>query len=66
MSRRRWNKLNAGIALCNEIGDQGTRELLAEAIREEEGHLDYFDTQLEAAERVGVEEWLTQFTVGNT
>lgn len=59
------DKLNAGIALCVEAGDQGTRELLAEAVQEEEGHLDYFDTQLEAAERVGVENWLTQFTVGN-
>lgn len=59
------DKLNAGIALCNEAGDHGTRELLAEALQEEEGHLDYFETQLEAAERVGVENWLTQFTIGN-
>ena len=59
------DKLNAGIALCDEVGDQGTRELLAEAVQEEEGHLDYFDTQLGAAQRVGVENWLTQFTVGN-
>jgi bacterioferritin len=57
--------LNAGIALCQEAGDNGTRELLAEAIQEEEEHLDYFDTQLEAAERVGVENWLALFTVGN-
>jgi bacterioferritin len=58
-------KLNAGIALCVEVGDNGTRELLAEAIREEEEHLDYFETQLDAARRVGVENWLAQFTVGN-
>ena len=58
-------KLNAGVALCLEAGDHGTRELLAEAIREEEGHLDYFETQLDAARRVGVENWLAQFTVGN-
>lgn len=58
-------RLNAGIALCHEVGDHGTRELLAEAVQEEEQHLDYFETQLQAAERVGVENWLTQFTVGN-
>jgi bacterioferritin len=57
--------LNRGIALCHEIGDHGTREILAEALREEEQHLDYFETQLDAAERVGVENWLAQFTVGN-
>jgi bacterioferritin len=57
--------LNAGIALCNDLGDHGTRELLAEALREEEQHLDYFETQLDAAERVGVQNWLAQFTVGN-
>jgi bacterioferritin len=58
-------KLNAGIALCHEVGDHGTRELLAEAVREEEEHLDYFETQLDVARRVGVENWLAQFTVGN-
>ncbi len=59
------DKLNAGIALCHDVGDHGTRELLATALQEEEQHLDYFETQLDAAQRVGVENWLTQFTVGN-
>jgi len=59
-------RLNAGVTLCQEVGDHGTRELLAEAVVEEEGHLDYFETQLEAAERVGTQNWLSQFTEGNT
>ncbi len=59
-------RLNAGIALCHEVGDHGTRELLAEAVREEEEHLDYFETQLDAAARVGEQNWLNQFTEGNT
>lgn len=54
-------KLNEGIALCVEVGDNGTRELLAEAIREEEEeHLDLFETQLDAIERVGLENYLAQ------
>ncbi len=57
--------LNAGIALCIEVGDHGTRELLAEALREEEEHLDAFETHLDAARRVGVDNWLAQFTAGN-
>jgi bacterioferritin len=59
------DKLNAGIALCHEVGDHGTRELLAEALREEEEHLDFYETHLGAIELVGLENWLGQFTLGN-
>ena len=58
-------KLNAGMALCLEAGDNGTRELLAEAVREEEQHLDFYETQLDAIELVGLQNWLAQFTLGN-
>ncbi|MFA9444282.1 bacterioferritin [Egicoccus sp. AB-alg6-2] len=58
------DKLNAGIALCLEVGDNGTRELLAEAVREEEEHLDFYETQLDAIELVGLQNWLAQFTLG--
>jgi bacterioferritin len=60
------DKLNAGIALCVEIGDHGTRELLAEAVLEEEEHLDFYETQLGAIELVGLENWLAAFTLGNS
>jgi bacterioferritin len=59
------DKLNAGIALCVEVGDHGTRELLAEAVLEEEEHLDFYETQLGAIELVGLENWLAAFTLGN-
>jgi bacterioferritin len=59
------DKLNAGIALAHEVGDHGTRELLAEALREEEEHLDFYETQLEAIDLVGLENWLAQFTLGS-
>jgi bacterioferritin len=58
-------RLNEGIALCAEVGDNGTRELLAEAVREEEEHSDFYETHLEAIELVGLENWLAQFTLGN-
>ncbi len=57
--------LNDYIALCNEVGDNGTREIFAEAVVEEEEHLDYFETQLQAIELVGEQNWLAQFTAGN-
>jgi len=53
------------MALCLEAGDNGTRELLAEAVREEEQHLDFYETQLDAIELVGLQNWLAQFTLGN-
>lgn len=59
------DNLNRNIALCHEVGDHGTRELFAEALREEEEHLDWFETQLDAMTRVGEENWLAQFTQGN-
>jgi bacterioferritin len=63
--REAVTKLNDGIALCVEVGDNGSRELLAEALREEEEHLNYFESQLEAIELVGEQNWLAQFTGGN-
>lgn len=57
--------LNRYIAICDEVGDNGTRELFVEAVREEEAHLEWFETQLEAADRVGEQNWLAQFTIGN-
>src|SRR5690554_6585125 len=59
------DKLNAGIALCHEVNDHGTRELLAEALREEEEHLDFYETQLEAIELVGLQNWLANFTLSS-
>jgi bacterioferritin len=58
-------RLNAGMQLCLEVGDNGTRELLAEAVREEEEHLDFYETQLDAMALVGEANWLAQFTLGN-
>jgi bacterioferritin len=54
-------RLNAGIALCVEVGDNGTRELLAEAVREEEQHLDFFDTELQLVERIGEQHYLARY-----
>jgi bacterioferritin len=63
--REAVTKLNDGIALCMEAGDNGSADLLTVALREEEEHLSYFETQLEAIALVGEQNWLAQFTVGN-
>jgi bacterioferritin len=52
--------LNGYIAICAEVGDQGTREFLARMISEEEEHVDYWETQLTTIEQIGEAHYLAQ------
>ena len=53
-------RLNAGIAKAVEVGDNGTRELLAEILVGEEEHADWLETQLETIRQIGLENFLAQ------
>jgi bacterioferritin len=53
-------RLNRGVALCREAGDNGSRELLEGILVSEEEHIDWLETQLEAIEQVGTENYLAQ------
>ncbi len=53
-------RLNRGIALAVDKGDNGTRELLAEILVSEEDHIDWLETQQEAIRQIGVEQYLSQ------
>lgn len=46
-------RLNAGIEQCRLAGDNGTRELLEHVLRDEEEHVDWIETQLEAMNQMG-------------
>ncbi len=50
--------LNKGIAICRELGDNGTRELLEGILREEEGHVDWIETHLHMIEELGLQNYL--------
>lgn len=52
--------LAEGIALCTEVGDYGTRSRFEEMVRDEEQHIDWLETQIEAIAQVGVERYLAQ------
>ncbi len=52
--------LTEAIALCSEVQDYTTRNILEEMIRDEETHVDWFETQLETIGQVGVELYLSQ------
>ena len=58
--RESIKRLNDGIATCVRIGDNGTRELLASMLVDEEEHADWLETQLEAISQIGVQNYLTE------
>lgn len=52
--------LTEAIAHCTNVDDYKTRAMLEEMLQEEETHVDWFETQLEAIGRVGIENYLAQ------
>lgn len=53
-------RLNDGIALCREKGDNGTRELLEKILLDEEEGIDWLEAQLHIIEEVGKERYLAE------
>ena len=53
-------RLNAGIATCVELADNGSRELLERILTGEEEHADYLEAQLELVRQVGEAHYLAQ------
>jgi bacterioferritin len=53
-------RLNKGIALCRDKGDNGTRELLERILVEEEESIDWHEAQLHQIEQIGVENYLSE------
>ena len=53
-------RLNDGIALCRNKGDNGTRELLEKILQSEEGGIDWLETHLHLIGELGKEQYLAQ------
>jgi bacterioferritin len=53
-------RLNDGIALCRDKGDNGTRELLEKILKEEEDSIDWLESQLHLVKEVGRERYLAE------
>jgi bacterioferritin len=49
---------NESIKLAVELGDNGTRELLTSILKEEEGHIDEIEAQLDQMGQMGVQTYL--------
>ena len=53
-------RLNAAIARCVELGDNGSRDLFAEILHGEEEHADWLETQLDVIRRLGENAYLAE------
>ncbi len=52
--------LTETITHCASVGDYTTRSILEGMVREEEGHIDWLETQLELINQIGLELYLNQ------
>jgi bacterioferritin len=53
-------QFNAGAEECHSLGDHGSAAVFEDMVRDEEKHADWFESQLDAIERVGLERYLAQ------
>jgi len=51
---------NEAIATCRKAGDQASADILQAILADEEGHVDFLDTQLGIIEAVGLPNYLAQ------
>jgi len=51
---------NEAIATCRQAGDQASADILQAILADEEGHVDFLETQLGIIESVGVQNYLAQ------
>ena len=53
-------QFNRSAAECHDLGDHGSAAVFEEMVRDEERHADWFEGQLDAIERVGLQQYLAQ------
>jgi bacterioferritin len=53
-------QFNASAEECHRLGDHGTAAVFEDMVRDEEKHADWFESQLDAIERVGAQQYLAR------
>jgi bacterioferritin len=53
-------QFNASAQECHDLGDHGSAAIFEEMVRDEEKHADWFESQIDAIQRVGLEQYLAQ------
>ena len=49
---------NASAKECHDLGDHGSARVFEEMVLDEERHADFFESQLDVIERIGIENYL--------
>ena len=65
LEREAIERYNRGVALTRDKGDNGTRQILAELLVDEEEHAEWLETQLDAAAAAGEANYLAQHLHGD-
>ena len=52
------NMYREAVAYCESVRDYVSRDLFAEVLRDEEGHVDFLETQFEMIERMGIQNYI--------
>jgi bacterioferritin len=60
VEREAVERFNRVIARCVELGDNGTREMLADMLTSEEEHVDWLETQLDLVAKLGDQLYLAE------
>lgn len=53
------------ITACTQVGDNGTREMVARILLDEEHHIDWAETQRELLEQLGLQNYLQSQSQGD-
>jgi bacterioferritin len=53
-------KYNHAVALAVEVKDNGSRDLLASILKDEEEHLDWLEAQIDQIEQMGLQNYLVE------
>jgi bacterioferritin len=53
-------QFNSSAQECHDLGDHGTASVFEEMVRDEEKHADWFESQIDALGRVGIQQYLAQ------
>jgi bacterioferritin len=51
---------NAGIKLVADLGDNGTRDMLTDILKDEEDHVDVLEMELDQIKQMGIQNYLTE------
>jgi bacterioferritin len=58
-------RLNAGIQLCRDVGDNGSEALLSAILVDSESHVDWLESQIELLKQLGEAHYLAQQVRGS-